>query len=365
MWKSSRCIKMALAVLTTLLLIANTCACSGGDTNREGTFLMEESVRTTSDPNLLVALLGDYKETDEATRGPFLVRKVTIDLSLGEVILGEPPGGVTVHQPLQSTTTTTTYTVDIDGGDENTAVLKGPDLMSPYTFSFPQQMSSREHRRDVFLYSDGLQRGYFFYNDCDFDPPPEMLQSNGELIPTLSNGGCAVRTEPVVEIFNLSDPTAVSSKTFRYQGRPGYFYGPPRNHWDQIRVVELRESGSDCFSSAYFYYNETAVRLVGYKLYERHSFHLNALAFGNQDNMAFAYNVVNIMDLGSPRPPGRTETPVGYKVTKLNIATGEVTSTILKNVPGLNPPQQPRSSSDASRYAESKEDATISVADEF
>ncbi|CAB9502347.1 expressed unknown protein [Seminavis robusta] len=299
--------------------------CSVIEPGRIGTFIVEESIRTTSDPSLLAALLGTYNQTEEdffETQDPVSVQNITIDTITGNVFLGLPQD-LDVNEPLESTQPTRNYTFE-SSEDGFSAVLSGPDLVEPLALDFANPLEQGGRLENVFLYSDNLERGYYFYNSRG--EPAETLPS-GEPIPSLSSGGPS-DTEPVVAIVDLSNPDDVSYTTFEYTGRPNYFNGPAHNHWDQLQVVELRENGADCFLSAYFYYNETAVRLVGYRQFTRASFGLTAVSFA--DDGTFAYNVKNVMPT---RPTSmRSQTPESYKIEKVNIATGETSELELNHV---------------------------------
>ncbi|CAB9504859.1 expressed unknown protein [Seminavis robusta] len=311
---------LATLIISALSLFAfsvsNTAeACSISVSAREGTFIVEESVRTTSDPSKVVALWGEYNETEPfswTTGEPFHVQNITIDVITGDVSVGVPPG-VLIHEPLQPTPPTQNFSVEIDENG-NTATLSGPGLVEPFSFEYIRP-TEQTYTEDAFVYSSQLERGYYFYTS---DNGPREAPNHA--------------SKRMVAIVDLSNPDNVSYSTYHHTGNPRYhpnYFNGPAAVFDEIQVAALRGICCDCIDEAFWYYNETAVRFVDTSIGIRGAFNLNAISF--EETGTFAYSVKNVI------PPGMTErvTAGSYKIEKLNIETGDKSELDLKFAPDL------------------------------
>ena len=81
------------ATFALLLSFLSVDACTIYQVPRDGTFLVEDSLRRTNDPTKLVARMGYYHQTTENYREPETLELVTIDVQSGQISWGYPDNG--------------------------------------------------------------------------------------------------------------------------------------------------------------------------------------------------------------------------------------------------------------------------------
>jgi len=139
---------------------------------RQGSLIEETSLRTTSDPNQLVAMLEEHN----GTRDPVSATKITIDLTTGVFSSVDP---FYINSALEPTMRDESiesgfgmneegYNIEI-GNRGETATLNGPNKVEPFTFPihWGEPDSTSERHQFATFCGEPLQRVHFFYCTCE------------------------------------------------------------------------------------------------------------------------------------------------------------------------------------------------------
>ena len=303
-------------------------ACSIWIPPRYGSFILEDTIRITSDPNKVVARMGYFQQSNENFREPATLEMITIDVNTGEMAWGYPGDiSVTIYGPMGGHANHRNpdgfYNIQVNA--DSTATLMGGRYvdMNEFTFDYtgpvPNEDGDFDGFQPTYFRSWDLDLIYFFYNEKVGDALDGSFWGNGD---------------PVVTIIDISDTSAITYKSVKYEGQPGYFNGPVLSVWDGFQVVELPESGADCFNSVYLHYDRDGVYFLDYNAWTDDSFTMNAIATeqSNGSRTMYAYNIKNEITTTNPDNfEDAKQISTGYVLEKLNIATGEKTELMLRN----------------------------------
>ena len=302
-----------LPLLFLSLLYVST-GCPIVSSKRNGLYVVESSVRTTSNPNVLYAVVEEYNHSQE----PFSFTKVAINITTGDILTyNNLPSYETldIKDKLQPTTTTTTTASSYDyiavlSNDKTNVTLyanNSNNTVPLLTFATNRSSSSDKSNHhpypnmyeDAFFWSPKLNHGYYFYNYYVslFEIYPTVVILNGS-----QNG----------DILNLSSTIQLKDDDY---GPLGHFHGPIQNVWDNVQVVELQSSGVECVNSVYVHYTTTSIHYTSEKFQ-------NTIVQDNENGEYYYYTVENIELTNHQVFENETVPYRQFRLSKIHLSTG-------------------------------------------
>jgi hypothetical protein len=251
---------------------------------KDGVFIGK--IRSTTSKNLLWARLESYYPY-EGDYSPQSITNATIDLNTGSVTAQDTSSDI-IQAPNEVSDPKGGYQLQVS---ESNATLLDPSGTVRASFQFLTSGGElvAPSVYDFFI-SQRLNRAFVFYDEC-------------------------FSCKPTVGIIDLSTSSAVFS-SFNF-----YLVGSIENAieavYDEIQLVALSGSGTDCISVAHAYYNESSVLMT---LTDSQA--LDAISYGAEPSENSAFLISHSNDY--VEVDGLTVTrPISYAVREVSLSSGE------------------------------------------